>query len=121
MHRVPFRELACIATGTEVDLFMNQILKAARFAASKHAGQRRKNASATPYINHPIEVAEHLACAGAVADEEILIAALLHDTLEDTATTPAEIEGLFGPEILKLVASACQLERTCAQRVPSDK
>jgi len=83
---------------------MNRILQAVHFAAVKHTAQRRKNADATPYINHPIEVADHLANIGGVTDEDILIAALLHDTIEDTETTRDEIAALFGERVADLVA-----------------
>lgn len=79
------------------------ILRALRFAAHKHRNQRRKGAEASPYINHPIDVAETLWNAGFVRDASVIIAALLHDTVEDTATTFAEIEQLFGPEVRSLV------------------
>lgn len=82
---------------------MNQLLAAAWFAAQEHADQRRKNVAATPYINHPIEVAEHLQRVGGVTDEALLIAALLHDTIEDTATTAEEIRQQFGDEVTALV------------------
>ncbi|WP_448598921.1 HD domain-containing protein [Thermoleptolyngbya sp.] len=51
---------------------------------------------ASPYINHPIEVAEILARVGGVSDVITLQAAILHDTLEDTETTPEEIDAAFG-------------------------
>jgi GTP diphosphokinase / guanosine-3',5'-bis(diphosphate) 3'-diphosphatase len=82
---------------------MQKLLQAARFAAEKHARQRRKNAAADPYINHPIEVAEHLAQVGGITDETILIAALLHDTIEDTATTEEELAERFGAAVAGLV------------------
>jgi guanosine-3',5'-bis(diphosphate) 3'-pyrophosphohydrolase len=82
---------------------MNRLLAAALFAAEKHSAQRRKNAAATPYLNHPIEVAEHLANVGGVTDEVILIAALLHDTVEDTDTTREEIADRFGEGVASLV------------------
>ena len=82
---------------------MSLLLKAALFAAEKHSGQRRKNEAATPYINHPIEVAEYLSRVGGIEDEAILVAALLHDTIEDTDTGEDEIETLFGGDVLKLV------------------
>ena len=82
---------------------MKQLLKAAHFAAQKHSKQRRKNVDASPYINHPIEVAMHLSQVGNVDDEDILIAALLHDTVEDTHTTEAEIIAEFGETIAELV------------------
>ncbi len=83
---------------------MNRLLHAMDFAARKHSHQTRKNAKATPYINHPIEVAEHLARVGGITDEDVLIAALLHDTIEDTKTTKAEIEDIFGSRIAHIVA-----------------
>jgi guanosine-3',5'-bis(diphosphate) 3'-pyrophosphohydrolase len=82
---------------------MNRILQATNFAATKHSQQRRKNAEASPYINHPIEVAFHLSSVGEVIDEDILIAALLHDTIEDTDTSREEIERLFGEAVATLV------------------
>jgi guanosine-3',5'-bis(diphosphate) 3'-pyrophosphohydrolase len=78
---------------------MKEIIKAARFAAEKHQHQRRKNADATPYINHPLEVAELLVVDGGVTDQEVIIAALLHDTIEDTQTTKEDIESLSGPAV----------------------
>lgn len=83
---------------------MKRILEATHFAALKHSTQRRKNRAATPYINHPIEVAEHLANVGEVVDEDILIAALLHDTIEDTETTKEELELSFGARVARIVA-----------------
>jgi len=79
------------------------VLRAAHFAATKHADQRRKNAAATPYINHPLEVAEHLCRVGGVTDETVLAAALLHDTIEDTATSYEELQAAFGSRIADLV------------------
>ena len=81
-----------------------RLLKAIDFAAYKHRGQRRKSREAVPYINHPIGVARLLAEVGGVTDEDVLAAAVLHDTLEDTATTPEELEEAFGPVVLGLVA-----------------
>ena len=78
-------------------------LKALRFAAEKHSDQRRKNTKASPYINHPIHVAQILWDLAGVRDENLLVAAILHDTIEDTATTREEIESQFGPDILALV------------------
>ncbi len=74
------------------------ILKAVNFAAIKHRDQRRKDADALPYINHPIEVAELLASAG-VTDTATLQAAILHDTIEDTETTREELDKAFGIEV----------------------
>ena len=83
---------------------MNQIiLHAAEFAAKKHRDQRRKDVSASPYINHPISVALIIADIGGVEDEEILAAALLHDTIEDTETSAEELESYFGRRVRLLV------------------
>lgn len=79
------------------------ILRALAFAATKHREQRRKGRGASPYINHPIEVARTLAEVGGVTDAEILAAAVLHDTLEDTEATAAELEREFGARIRSLV------------------
>ena len=79
------------------------ILKALRFSAEKHSDQRRKDAKSSPYINHPIRVAETLWTIGDVRDVTLLVAALLHDTIEDTATTPDEIREEFGEDVLALV------------------
>ena len=82
---------------------LRDLLAAVHFAADKHRDQRRKDAGASPYVNHPIEVAETLARVGAVGDAVALQAALLHDTLEDTLTTPAELEQAFGREVRAVV------------------
>lgn len=82
---------------------MAQVLQAAAFAAERHINQRRKGTRAAPYINHPIAVAACLADAG-VTDPDILAAALLHDTVEDTDTTLDELERLFGGRVASIVA-----------------
>jgi len=79
------------------------ILKALRFSAEKHNDQRRKDSRSSPYINHPIQVAETLWSVGGVRDEAVLVAAILHDTIEDTATSADEIRSLFGEDVLGLV------------------
>jgi len=63
-------------------------LAALRFTAGKHSRQRRKDAIRTPYINHPIQVAELLWTGDGIRDISILIAAILHDTIEDTDANP---------------------------------
>jgi guanosine-3',5'-bis(diphosphate) 3'-pyrophosphohydrolase len=79
------------------------ILDAAAFAADKHRNQRRKDKGASPYINHPIGLAALLANDGGIADARVLAAALLHDTIEDTEATPAELEERFGTAIKDIV------------------
>lgn len=87
----------------ELDENTGLILKAIQFSAEKHRNQRRKDEIGSPYINHPINVTHYLWQIGGVRDCVTLIAAVLHDTLEDTQTTPAEIEELFGLEVLHVV------------------
>jgi guanosine-3',5'-bis(diphosphate) 3'-pyrophosphohydrolase len=79
------------------------LLRALAFAAHKHRDQRRKDAEASPYINHPIALAEVLAREGGITDIEVLAAALLHDTIEDTDTTIDELRGEFGERIAGIV------------------
>lgn len=82
---------------------MNLLTKAYQFASEKHKSQTRKNRDKTPYINHPIEVANLIANIGNINDQIVLIAALLHDTLEDTKTTKEEIKNEFSETILNIV------------------
>ncbi|MGC1310391.1 MAG: HD domain-containing protein [Phormidesmis sp.] len=81
-----------------------QFLKALQFAAHKHRHQRRKDVDKTPYINHPIAVANVLLNEASVTDETVLIAALLHDTVEDTDATFEEIEQQFGRAVRDIVS-----------------
>ena len=90
------------AAGTEGDAGA-LLLKAAAFAAEKHREQRRKGVDASPYINHPLEVAATLANVGCVIDVGTLVAAILHDTIEDTSTTGQELEAMFGRQVRMLV------------------
>ncbi|MFY9327035.1 MAG: HD domain-containing protein [Georgfuchsia sp.] len=82
---------------------MKLLIKALAFAADKHRNQRRKDAEASPYINHPIALANVLASEGGVEDERVLIAAILHDTIEDTETTEQELTREFGQEVTGIV------------------
>ena len=86
---------------SEKDLAL--LFRALAFAAHKHRDQRRKDAEASPYINHPIALAEVLAGEGGVTDIGVLAAALLHDTIEDTATTAGELRAAFGERIAAMV------------------
>jgi guanosine-3',5'-bis(diphosphate) 3'-pyrophosphohydrolase len=79
------------------------VLEALAFAAHKHRDQRRKDAAASPYINHPIALANVLVQEGAVSEPEVIAAALLHDTVEDTQTTPAELRAAFGERVAQVV------------------
>ena len=82
---------------------VSTVLAASAFAAHKHRDQRRKGADASPYINHPIAVANVLANEAGITDPRILAAALLHDTIEDTDTTAEELEAEFGRTIAAIV------------------
>lgn len=79
------------------------LIRAASFAARKHRDQRRKDIPASPYINHCLRVAELVATVGGVSDPEIVAAAILHDTIEDTETTPHELEIAFGARVRGIV------------------
>src|SRR4029078_7030689 len=79
------------------------LLKEIEFASRKHSSQRRKDAEASPYINHPIAVAHLLADTGAVTDPVMLLDAVLDDTIQDTETTPEELDQVFGPTVRKVV------------------
>jgi guanosine-3',5'-bis(diphosphate) 3'-pyrophosphohydrolase len=80
-----------------------ELLRALRFAAHHHRDHRRKDPDASPYINHPIEVAETLARHGCAGNTALLQAAILHDTVEDTEATFEDLEAAFGPDVRALV------------------
>lgn len=80
------------------------LFEALAFAAHKHRNQRRKDADASPYINHPIALAHVLASEGGISDTRTLIAAVLHDTVEDTETSCEELRERFGRKIADVVA-----------------
>ena len=78
------------------------ILHALDFAAAKHRDQRRKDAAKSPYINHPLAVVTMLWDHG--VDETVpLLAAILHDTIEDTVTTREELAAKFGSDVAAVV------------------
>ena len=107
--------------------FATDLMKAVDFAAKKHKDQRRKDPFATPYINHPIGVANILSQEAGIEDLEVLQAALLHDTVEDTETTFEEIEDNFGREVRDIVDEVTddktlpKLERKRLQIVTASK
>lgn len=80
------------------------LMRALDFAARKHRDQRRKGGAAEPYINHLTEVARLVAEATEGKDTPVVVAALLHDTIEDTKTTREELERQFGPDVAALVS-----------------
>ena len=77
------------------------------FASERHARQKRKVAP-FPYIVHIYEVMQILRENG--ADEDTLIGGILHDTVEDTGTSLAEIEGLFGKKVATLVSYVSEIK-----------
>lgn len=84
-----------------------RLMTIAEFAATKHASQRRSDGMDIPYINHPLGVARivaiHATKAKQMSAENVIAAALLHDTLEDTKTTYAELVALAGDEVAGFV------------------
>jgi (p)ppGpp synthase/HD superfamily hydrolase len=97
-------------TRPEADLEL--IRRAYDVAASWHEGQTRR--SGHPYITHPLAVAMILAETG--ADDEMLCAAMLHDTIEDTPYTPAELSREFGARVAALVAGVTALDQAKDRR-----
>ena len=92
-----------------------RLLHAAVFAARHHSQQKRKG-NGEPYISHPLQVAHQLAEVGGVTDVELLCAAILHDTVEDTDVTPDDVAREFGPAVAALVA-----EVTDDKSLPKDE
>src|SRR6202012_3017907 len=81
------------------------------FAMKAHGSQKR--ASGDPYYSHPIEVAGIL--TNLHLDDETIVTAILHDTIEDTVATQEEIERLFGPNVARLVDGVTKLSKIEAQ------
>ena len=81
-----------------------RLLDAVAFSADRHRNQRRKDAEASPYINHPIALARLIAADGGVTDVEVLMAAILHDTVEDTNTSLQELRDRFGDRVAGIVS-----------------
>ena len=84
-----------------------RVEEAYRFSGAAHAGQRRQ--SGEPYVSHPLAVAEIL--AGWHLDSQALMAALLHDVMEDTSVTKAEISDTFGKPVADLVDGVSKLDK----------
>lgn len=82
---------------------MVEVLRAADIAAGWHATQRRKGDAAEPYINHLLEVAALVGEATGGGDPALVIAALLHDSIEDCGILRGEIEARFGADVAALV------------------
>jgi (p)ppGpp synthase/HD superfamily hydrolase len=82
-------------------IFTGRVERGIALAVRAHAGQVRKGDGELPYVVHPVTVG--LILSRYTADEDIIIAGLLHDTLEDTAVTADEIEREFGPKVHDMV------------------
>jgi guanosine-3',5'-bis(diphosphate) 3'-pyrophosphohydrolase len=80
---------------------IEQVSEAIEFASAAHGEQRRP--TGVPYLEHLLEALEALVRGAGIADPDLLCAAVLHDVLEDTAVTAAELEKQFGPRVAELV------------------
>jgi GTP diphosphokinase / guanosine-3',5'-bis(diphosphate) 3'-diphosphatase len=101
----------------------HRLMHAIRFAAEHHRDDRRKGATAAPYINHPIIVAEQLAAHGLGEDVELLMAAVLHDVIEDTDATFEELNSAFGQRVAEVVQEVSDdktLEKEARRKVVVD-
>ena len=102
---------------------LGELMLCVDFAAKKHKTQRRKDPEATPYINHPVGVAHSIANEGKVDDINVLKAALLHDTVEDTDTTIEEVAevgiGLFGVDLCRYIDSDAMISVSLLPVIPS--
>ena len=95
---------------------INQFVSALAFSATKHRDQRRKDVEASPYINHPIALVDVLVNEGGILNWDVLCAALLHDTIEDTQTTADELTKAFGKNVASIV-----LEVTDDKALPKEE
>ncbi|QQS42782.1 MAG: bifunctional (p)ppGpp synthetase/guanosine-3',5'-bis(diphosphate) 3'-pyrophosphohydrolase [Acidobacteriota bacterium] len=80
-----------------------RLVTAAHYAAHQHRTQKRKGLNEEPYIVHPLEVARLLSTIGGVHDPDVLIAAILHDTIEDTSAEKEDILEMFGERVCEIV------------------
>jgi guanosine-3',5'-bis(diphosphate) 3'-pyrophosphohydrolase len=88
--------------------------RALRYAAKKHRYMDRDGDHPLPYVTHPIEVVRHVRHMAGITDEDVLCAAALHDLVEDTDVTLADIEKKFGPRVASIVAEV-------TRRVPTEE
>lgn len=94
---------------------MDLLLRAVKFAAEKHINQHRKDQNGSPYINHPIKVAHIIWEIGEIRDLDVMVAALLHDTIEDTEATEEELAAEFSPKIASIVAEVTDNKKLAKQ------
>ena len=103
---------------------LSLLVRAIAFAANKHKDQRRKDEAASPYINHPVALMDLLVHEGGVTDLATLVAAVLHDTIEDTQTTSEEVQAVFGTVIRTIVDEVTDdkaLGRSACKQAQIDK
>jgi len=86
-----------------MSVYLSRLTKALVFAAEAHRNQRRKGAAQEPYLNHLIEVLDLVVQATGDSDLDMVIAALLHDVIEDTATTYEDVARIFGQRVAEIV------------------
>uniref|UniRef100_A0A0M3IFB7 Guanosine-3',5'-bis(diphosphate) 3'-pyrophosphohydrolase MESH1 n=1 Tax=Ascaris lumbricoides TaxID=6252 RepID=A0A0M3IFB7_ASCLU len=96
------------------------IMKAVDLAARRHRCQRRADPARTPFINHPVGVAYILTNEAKVYDAVTIVAAILHDILEDTETTYIEIREMFGHEVATIV-SECTIDKSQSRDARKEK
>lgn len=100
---------------------IQQLIRCINFAATKHRDQRRKDVCASPYINHPLQLIDVLSIEAGITDIDVLCAAVLHDTIEDTDANDMELTEHFGKKICSIVLEVsddcdlCKQERKKAQ------
>ena len=94
---------------------LSTVFQALAFAAVQHRDQRRKDKDASPYINHPIALASVLIAEAGIDDCEVISAALLHDTVEDTVTTEDDLLANFGANITGIVMEVTD-DKTLAKK-----
>ena len=100
-------ELVALVGESNADVDTSVIRRAAAFSAERHAGQLRK--SGEPFVVHPLDVAK--ICAELRQEPSVIVAALLHDVLEDTNATRDEVASEFGDEVALLVDGVTKLSR----------
>lgn len=105
--RALLTSLESLLLANHPDASIERIRFAFDLANERHSGQLRK--SGEPYITHPVAVAQILAELG--LDEQTIIAALLHDTVEDTGYTLGELRASFGDEVASLVDGVTKLDK----------
>lgn len=95
--------------------------EALAYATAQHEGQTRKGEGETPYITHPKHVTEILYEVGGIRDVEILMAATLHDTIEDTTSEREDIVRLFGERVAGLVCEMTDNKKDCKEKRKLDQ